>query len=324
MKTKKPLITFLAMLLTVMLLSACGGGGGAAEEIRLTMATGGTAGTYYPLGGAMAAVINSHTNLNIAANASGASGDNIRQIAAGDAHLALAQNDIMSYAFHGTNLWEGHEPVTNLATLMTLYPETIQVVVEAGSGIYNIRDLAGMRVSIGDVGSGTAENARQVLEAHGIGLDDINRFDLSFGASADQMRDGMIDAFFVTAATPNTAIMELATARDLRILTIEPDMVQALLNAHAFLVPVTIPVGEYAFITEPVNTIAVQATLVTSLDMDEQIAYDIVRVLIEYAHEVEQRHARGAYFTPFNAVQSIAVDLHPGARRFFEGIGALD
>ena len=272
MKKMKKCLILIVMLLPVMLLGACGGGGGAATEIRLTMATGGTGGTYYPLGGAMAAVINNHTDLAITPNASGASADNIRQIAAGDAHLALAQNDIMSYAFHGTNLWEDHEPVTNLATLMTLYPETIQIIVEAGSGIYSVEDLAGMRVSIGDVGSGTAENARQVLEAHGISLDDITRFDLGFGASADQMRDGMIDAFFVTAATPNTAIMDLATARDLRLLPIAPDRIQAMLNAHAFLVQVTIQVGEYSFITEPVNTVAVQATLVTSLDMDEQVA----------------------------------------------------
>ena len=314
-------VACLALLLcVVMVLAACGGGGG---ETRLIMATGGTAGTYYPFGGVMAGVINANTDMQVTVNASGASADNIRQISNGDAHLALAQNDVMYYAFNGVGIWPADERVTNLATLMSLYPETVQVVVEAASDIHSIEDLAGRRVSVGDMGSGVEANATQVLAAHGLTMNDITVLNLGFGGSADAMRDGLLDAFFVTSAAPNTAVMELATSRDLRILPIADDRAAALIADYPFYVRVTLDSSDYSWLSTPVNTLAVQATLITSTDLDEQLAYDIVRALIENQADILAGHARGADISAHNAVQSISVDCHPGARRFFEEIGVL-
>jgi len=317
---KRKNVARLALLLCALLvLAACGGGG----ETRLIMATGGVAGTYYPFGGVLAGVINANTDMQITVNASGASADNIRQIANGDAHLALAQNDVMYYAFYGVGIWPADEPVTNLATLMSLYPETVQVVVDAGSGIYSVEDLAGRRVSVGDVGSGVEANATQVLAAHGLTMNDINVFNLGFGASADAMRDGNLDAFFVTSAAPNTAVMDLAIARDLRILSIADDRAAALMADYPFYVRITLDSNDYYWLSAPVQTLAVQATLVTSTDLDEQLAYDIVRALIENQPAIVEGHIRGEDISAAYAVQSISVDFHPGARRFFEEIGAL-
>jgi TRAP transporter TAXI family solute receptor len=294
-----------------------------APAARLNFATGGVAGTYYPLGGAMAVVINDRTNLNITVMSSGASADNIRQLGAGDAHIAIAQNDVMSYAFHGTEIWADSPPVTNIATLMSLYPETIQIIVLADSDIYTVEDLRGRRVSIGDIGSGVEANAIQVLGAYGLTVDDISREALGFGGSADLMRDGGLDAFFVTAATPNTAVLELATARDLRIINLSEEAITQLLADYSYYVRVSVSAADgYAFMTEPINTVAVQATLVASTDIDDQVAYDIVRALIEGQADIG--HARGAYISLEAAVQSISVDFHPGARRFFEDRGVLD
>lgn len=321
MKSLKKLLFILPLVFLV----ACGGADtGARISRNLNMATGGTGGTYYPFGGAMALTINNNTELNITVNASGASADNIRQISVGDAHLAIAQNDVMHYAATGTGIFDGHEPITNLATLMSLYPETVQIVVLADSGIYSVEDLRGRRVSTGDIGSGVAANANQVLNMHGLTTDDINQVHLGFGPSADAMRDLVLDAFFVTAATPNTAVMELSTSRNLRILNIEDDMIQALMAAHPFYVRVRVDSSDYPFIETPVYTVAVQATLIASTEMDEQQAYDIVEALIDNQQEVLQGHARGAYISLENAVQSISVDFHPGARRFFEERGALN
>ena len=294
-----------------------------APMTRLIMATGGVAGTYYPLGGAMAAVINNITNLQINANASGASVDNMGQLFLGDADIALAQNDIISYALNGTEIWEvaGRQPVTNLATLMTLYPETIQIIVEAGSGIYSVDDLVGRRVSVGDIGSGTEANAMQILNAHGITSADFTVINLGFGPSSEAMRDGNIDAAFITAATPNPAVLDLSTARDLRILPLSDAAIRTLMNTYAFYAPITVTNADYEFVTDPVQTVAVQATLVTTMDLDEQVAYDIVRALIENAGSVG--HARGAYITPENAVRYLSAPLHPGAERFFREIGAI-
>ena len=306
------------MVIAMLVLAACDGG-----DLRLNMATGGVAGTYYPFGGAMAVVINDRTDINVTVMASGASADNIQQISVGDAHIAIAQNDVMSYAFTGTGIWSEREPVTNIATLMSLYPETVQIIVLADSDIYSVADLAGRRVSIGDVGSGVEANALQVLAAYGLTRDDITPINLAFGGSADAMRDLTLDAFFVTAATPNTAVMELSTARDLRLLNLSQAAITQLMNDHAFYVQVSVDASDgYPWMEQAINTVAVQATLIASTDLDEQAAFDIVQALIEGRADVA--HARGAYISAQNAVQSVSVDFHPGARRFFQEIGVLD
>jgi hypothetical protein len=289
---------------------------------RLIMATGGVTGVYYPLGGGMASVISNITNLQVTANASNASIDNIRQLFLGDAHLALAQNDVMYYAFTGTGILEDDDPIVNLATLMTLYPETIQIVVLSDSGIYSVGDLRGQRVSIGAVGSGVEANALQILAAYGITRADFDVVQQTFGDSADSMRDGLLDAFFVTSGTPTAAVMALGEARDLRILSISDAAMSSLQATYPFYVRVTITPDDYTFITEPVHTLAVQATLVTTTDLlSDQEAYDIVRAIIEGQAYVAAAHARGGNISLENAVYGISVPLHPGAARFFQEQG---
>ena len=309
----KKIITVLG---TLLFLAACGDAG-----TQLNMATGGATGTYYPLGGAMAAVIGDRTNINITVMASGASADNIQQLSVGDAHIALAQNDVMYYAFTGTGIW-ATPPVTNLATIMTLYPETVHIIVRADSGLYSIADLAGQRVSIGAIGSGVEANALQLLAAYGLTTDDIAVNNLGFGDSADALQDGVIDAFFVTSATPNTAVDSLSTSVDLRVLGLSDAAINHLLTTYDFYDLYVVNSDSYSWVQTPVNTVAVQATLVTTTNLDEQVVYDILTALFEGQSEIG--HARGQEFTLQSAVQAISVDLHPGAVRFFTARGALD
>lgn len=308
----------LILLFFVFVLSACASD----PAVRLRMATGGAAGTYYPLGRAMAGVIFLNTDININVMTSGASADNIRQIAAGTADLAIAQNDVMSYAFHGSGIWAGREPVTNLATLMSLYPETIQIVVRADSDIFSVSELAGRRVSIGDEGSGVEANALQILDVHGLTSRDISALNMGFSASADAMRDRLIDAFFVTSATPNAAVLQLAEEAELRLLPISESVLRLLKSRYPFYTVITMDYKDYPWLPEPVDTVAVKATLITSIDMYECVAYDIVSTLIINQEYIP--HPRAVNLTPYNAVQSVSVEFHPGARRFFEQIGALE
>ena len=162
-----------------------------------------------------------------------------------------------------------------------------------------------------------------MLAAHGLSRDDITVLQLNFGDSADAMRDGLADAFFVTSATPNTSIQELATARDLRILPIAGAAAQLLMETYQFYSQVTITADNsgYSWLPESVETLAVQATLVATTSMDEQVAYDIVRALIEGRDSIG--HDRGRDISPETAVQSLSVPLHPGAERFFREMGYL-
>jgi hypothetical protein len=314
----KKMIIPLSLIVTMLAVSACGG----TQDMQVNMVTGGTAGTYFPFGGAMAAVIERNTGISVMVMSSGASADNIRQIAAGDAHMAIAQNDVMNYAFNGSEIWAEYEPVKTMATLMSLYPETVQIIVPADSDIHGVADLAGKRVSVGDVGSGVEANAVQVLNVYGLTADDITVINLGFGGSTDAMRDLQLDAFFVTAATPNIAVSNLSAVMDLRILSLPDHAVQTLMNSYPFYVQVTIDSNDYSFLTEPVNTVGVKATLVASANMSEQMAYDIVKTLIEHQSEID--HARGAQINAQSAVKSVSVNFHPGALRYYREIGVLN
>ncbi|MCL2046465.1 MAG: TAXI family TRAP transporter solute-binding subunit [Oscillospiraceae bacterium] len=293
------------------------------EDVRLTFATGGTGGTYYPYGGAIAMVLDDETGY-IKANviATGASAENVQLIGAGEAHLALVQNDTLDYAYNATNTWTA-EAVTNLATLMTLYPEVCQIIVTADSDIYSVSDLAGKRVSTGDIGSGVEANAIQILEAYGMTVDDIRQESLSFAASADAMKDRVIDAFFVTAGTPNTAVLDLQTSRELRIISIDNDIMDELIAKYPFYAKYTITTEEYSFLHDDVDTVAVQATLICSPDLDEAVAYDIVKAILDGKDDLIEAHAKGIFIDAEYAVQGVSVPFHPGAQKYFEEIGVL-
>lgn len=331
MKNKRRLMLIVSLLVAVTLcFGACTGGSAPsssskapAEPVRLTMATGGTGGTYYPFGGALAQAIDAATGyIKVNVNATGASAENIQQIGGGLAHLAIVQNDVMDYAYNATNTWTS-AAVTNMATLMSLYPEVCQLIVSTDSGINSVADLAGKRVSTGDIGSGVEANAIQILAAYGMSVSDIRQEHLSFNASADAMKDKTIDAFFVTAGVPNTAVMDLQTSRNVKVINLDDDKIDALIAQYPFYAKVTLTSSDYSFLAEPVNTVAVKATLIASPDMDEQVAYDIVKAIVESKDSITAAHAKGAFISSENAVQGISVDLHPGAAKYFKEIGAI-
>lgn len=293
------------------------------NQVRLTMATGGSSGTYYPYGGALALAIDAATGyIKIKVNSTGASAENVQQIGGGLAHLAIVQNDVMDYAFNGTNTWTA-DPVKGMATLMSLYPEVCQLIVSVDSGIETVADLAGKRISTGDIGSGVEANAIQILEAYGMTVDDLKAEHLGFGPSADAMKDKSIDGFFATSGVPNTAVMELSTSHDIRVIALADDKIDALIAKYPFYAKVAITEQDYSFLSSSVNTVAVQATLIASPDLDEQVAYDIVKAIIESKENITVAHQKGAYIDPEYAVQGVSVDFHPGAKRYFQEIGAL-
>jgi TRAP transporter TAXI family solute receptor len=322
---KKILACFIVAALALTFLGACGDGAGAGgQATRLIMATGGTGGTYYPFGGVIAGVINNETDLQITPNASGASVDNIHQIAAGNVHIALAQNDVSYYAFTATEVWSELEPVTQLRALMALHPEPVQIIVMADSGIYSVEDLAGRRVSIGDIGSGVEANSIQILDVHGLSVDDISVFNLGVGPSADAMREGSIDAFFWTAIAPTAAVLELSTRHDIRLIPIADDKIDILTERFAFYSRAYLDSSNYTFLTEPVQTVTVHAQLVVSADMDEDLVYTIVRTMMDHRTAIADGHIAGQYIGEQHGITHVSIPLHPGAIRFFEEAGVID
>jgi TRAP transporter TAXI family solute receptor len=310
------------MLASMLVLTACGSPSASLQ--RLELATGGTAGTYFPFGGVIATVLsNNIDNLEITATSTGASIANARHIQNGESDMALMQNDVMYYAFNGTEMLADGGAMPNLRTIANLYPEFVQLVATQQSGITSVSDLAGRRVSVGDAASGTEANARQILEAFGLSFGDIAFQNLSFGESSSAMQQGTIDAAFVTAGVPNAAITELNTTTDVIIVPITGPEVDVLIAQFPFYSRQQISDTDYVGIPGA-PTVAVMATLATTSELDEDLVYDITRVLFEQQPEIAMGHAKGHELNLHDAVNGVAVPFHSGAERFFREQGVIN
>jgi TRAP transporter TAXI family solute receptor len=289
---------------------------------QLRMATGGNTGTYYAFGSAVGQILTEKTKIPITIQSTGASKANIQLIAAGEVEIAIVQNDVMDYAYRGVDLFNG-EKITDFSTMAALYAEVCQVVANPAAGISTIADLKGKNVSVGDAGSGTEFNARQILEVYGISFNDINKQNLSFGASADALRDNKIDAFFCVAGAPTTAVVDLAIGRDIVILEVDDAHAADLSKAYPFYTQFPIPAGSYRGLARDVKTVAVKATFIVSNRLSEDTVYQLTKTLMESKGAIETAHAKGAELSPAYAVEGISVPFHPGAAKYFREIGML-
>jgi hypothetical protein len=290
---------------------------------NLYLATGGTSGTYYPFGGVIAQVIGQRfPDIRIRVQSTGASAANIRLISSKEVDIAIVQNDVMHYAYTGTVLFKTGN-ITNFSTLFTAYTEVCQVVTRADSGINSIADLKGKRVSVGDAGSGVEANTIQILEAYGISFKDISVQYLSFADSAAALKDRKIDAFFTTAGIPTTAIVELSSTNPIKLLSIDPEIVKTLESSYPFYVGFVIPENTYKGVTEPVQTVAVKATFIVRSDLDEDIAYKLVKAVFEGKEEIAAGHAKGKELDVNEAVKGVSVPFHKGAEKYFKEIGVI-
>ena len=308
---KKALVLLLALCLVVGL-CACGG---SAQSIKF--ATGGTSGTYYGFSGVIANVLNEKLadTLNISVESTGASKANIQMLDAGECNLALVQNDVMYYAYTGTDLFSGEDPITSLSAVCSFYPEYVQII--ASSDITSIDQLAGKNVSVGDAGSGCEFNAKQILEAYGLTFDDINVSNQSFADSADSLRNGTIDAAFVVAGYPTTAVTELATNYDFNLLPIDADHAAALQAQYGFYYYGNIPGGTYTCVADDVPAVAVMATIVASNDLSEDVIYAFVKGLFDYKADISASHVKGEELDLDTAVSGVNIPWHPGAVKYF-------
>lgn len=303
------------MLVTIIaLVAGCGGDGG---KKFLNIATGGTAGTYYPIGGAMSEILNNEIKgMNASAQSTGATVANINMLKEGQVDLAIVQNDITYYAANGTEMFEGKK-VENIKGIATLYPETCQIVTLDGKGIKTIADLKGKRVAVGAMGSGAEANARQILAAYGITYDDIDEQFLSFSEAASALKDGNVDAAFLTAGYPTAAVQDIASQNKVRLLPVEAAKADALIAKYPFYTKVTIPAGTYGM-TEPVEAISVMAMLVCSDKVDDALGYEITKALFTHLDRIQAAHAAAKAISKEGAVKGMPIPMNTGAEKFFK------
>ncbi|MDO4475401.1 MAG: TAXI family TRAP transporter solute-binding subunit [Lachnospiraceae bacterium] len=291
----------------------------AADE--LILATGGTTGTYYAVGGVMATVLNQKMeDVSLTVTSTGASKANIQLIDDEDADLAIVQNDVMYYAFSGTDMFADEDPYETFASVACLYDETVQIIT-CNEEIKTVADLAGKTVSVGDAGSGVEFNAKQVLEAYGLTFDDITVVNAGFGDSADGLKDGKIDAAFVVAGAPTTAVVDLATTKDVYLVQLDEEHIASMQEKYSYYTATTIPGGTYDGVDEDATTVSVRATLIASTEVSEDAIYELLSSMFENQAELQEGHAKFENLTLEGAVSGVSVPFHAGAVKFYEEQG---
>jgi TRAP transporter TAXI family solute receptor len=296
--------------------------GPAAAQQQLSVATGGTGGVYFPIGGGIAELINNHIEgYQAVAEVTGASVENMGLISRGDSDLALALADTVYQAFTGTGAFEGRQ-LPELRALAAVYPNAVQIVALADSGITSLEDLRGKRVSVGAPGSGTEVNASTLLAANGITDADITPERLNFNETADALRDGTIDAGFWSVGPPTSSILNLAATRAITVLALSEEEIGRAQEAEPVFAPYTLAAAMYDGMDADVPTISIPNALVVSADMDEELAYQLTRTIFEFVDELRAIHPAANDTTVEFTMSSTPIPLHPGSIRYFEEIGA--
>lgn len=283
------------------------------QESRLSWHAGGTGGTYFPLSNQLKGIIEGNSDFTVNVQSTGASVENVGSLARGDADFALIQNDVAYFAFNGTGIedFEGNA-VENLRGVATLYPETIHIVTLADSGIQNVTDLEGKVINTGDLGSGTQVNALQILEA--VGVQNFTEQNAGFSQASEQLQNGDIDAAFVVGGWPVGAIEELATNRDISIVSVSGDQRQSVKDAASWFADDTIPAGTYNGVDEDVETVSVQAMIATNAEQPAGTVEAVTQAIFE---NTDQLDIKKDFISKDTAQDGMSIDLHEGAAAYF-------
>ncbi len=292
------------------------------KDLFITVATGGTSGVYYPIGGAIANVLSKELGVDTSVQATGASVENINLISGRRAELAIVMADAVSQAYEGSGAFTGKPSKKDLRGLTALYPNFVQVVTTAKSGIKSIKDLAGKRVGVGAPNSGVELNARLILEAYGLSYEDLHQDYLSYSEAIDQIKNGMVDAAFVTSGIPNSTVIDLSITHKTVILPIEGKAMEYLKNKYPFFSAGVIPGGTYSQ-KEDIKTATITNLLLVSKDLPDDVVYQLTKSIFEHLDALYSAHNAAKNITLAHIADGMPVPFHPGAERYFKEVGVL-
>ena len=317
---------FLAIVLVLVLAVsavACGtkteAGAPAAKKAALTMGTGGEAGTYFGFGGVMAQKVSEVTSSTVTAITSGGSAANIDALDMGDAQLGFSQSDVLSYAYAGTRSFEDLGAIDSFSIVAPLYMEQVQIVT-LNPEIKTVADLAGKSVSIGAAGSGVYFNAIDVLGAYDLTEEDIKPTYQSFADSVEALQDGQIDAAFIVAGAPTTAVTSLATTNDVFLVSLDDEHIDALIEESPFYAKAVIEADTYGM-PEDATTVAVSAVVIASNDVADADVYNFLCGVFENLDDLAKAHDKAKELSLEFASSFVGVPYHPGAVQYFADKG---
>ena len=308
-----------------------------AQDVRFfRIGTGGTGGTYFPVGSLIASVISRPPGsrdcevggscgvpgLIAAAVSTQGSVENVRAIAEGTLDMALSQADVASYAYFGENAFAGEPPMKELRSVANLYPELVHLVARPDAKIRSVADLRGKRVSLGEQASGTLVVARVILDGYGLSEDDVDASYDKIGRASDRMIAGDLDAFFMVGGYPLSAVAHAAEGGDIDLVPIAGAEADLIIEEHAFFTAAVIPAQVYSGVEET-QTVSVGAQLIVPAALDDDLVYQITQSLWHPNNRrvLDSGHPDGARISLQSAVDGIAIPLHPGAARYYTEIG---
>ena len=319
----KCMLLCFTLALTTFFMAGCGEDNGetkgnAKDSKFINIATGGTAGTYYPIGGAMAEILNNSIDgMNASAQSTGASVANVNMLQEASVDLAIVQNDIAFYATQGTEMFR-NKKMDNLRAIAALYPETCQIITLEKNGIHSVADFKGKKIAVGAAGSGVEANARQIMAAYGVTYDDIDVQYLSFGEASNALKDGNVDAAFVTAGYPTAAIQDIASQSKIVVIPVDSDKADALIKDFPFYTKTVIPAGTYAGVDVDTPTVSVMAMLITTDKMSNELGGTVAKALFENLDRLKAAHSAAAAINKEGAMKGIPIEMNGGAKAFFE------
>lgn len=325
MKRSMRIKRFLFVLSVFLVVGLFGGTGiGFAADKNISIGTGAMSGTYYPLGVAMAKMWSgAKIGLNVGAEATGGSVENARFIKGKTMEVAFVESLVAEWAYSGQEMYKDNK-VENIRGLISLYPNTIQTVVMAKSGIKSYADLKGKRVSCGIQGSSSVTTAKAILETYGIPFSEIKPQYLAFGPAMELLKDGMVDAVLVDSGAPSSSIIDIVSQHKIKILSIDRANIAKLVQKYPYFSSATvIPKGTYSGINEDIVTTGSLVTLCVAAEMPDDLVYKMIKALIEKKGEIAKVHPKGNDINLKAAIDGFSIPIHPGALKYYKEKGAV-
>ncbi len=317
----------LAVFATAAVLAAAATAALAQQRMFFGIATGGTGGTYYPLGGMLAQLISNKATvggqkISATAEAAGASVGNARLLGNKEIESAFVAADILDAAYNGSGQFNGGA-LKNLRALGALYPETVQLITRADSGINGVRDLKGKSISSGAPGSGQYQLLTDLLKVHGMARSDVLEDSSSFTQAVDKIKDGNLHATLITAGVPTAAVTDFAQSHALKVIPLAGPEIAELQKQQPYYTRVQLPANSYKGQAAPVDMLAVMAVWAVHDGVPDNVAYEVTKALFENLAIMGQVHVQGKNISLATATGVGTAPLHPGAVRYLKEKGVV-
>ncbi len=286
---------------------------------RFSCGTGGTTGAFYIIGAGICNVVTTHaTNIDISAEVTGATLDNIAMCAAGDCEFGISNADFAMYAYEGI---ENYDKPQDILAIASLYPTTCHIVASKASGITSLEDMKGKRISVGPFGSGNRMGSQRLLEMVGLSFDDITELDLTNAEAIDSLKDGTIDAFILYSGAPLSSIIDLTTTTDVTWISLSDDFIAKFVEKYPYYMGLKLAKDVYNT-DEEIQCIGVNNIMIVNKDVPEDIVYLVTKTMYENVEEIWKVHTEASKIT-LESATNVPIPLHPGAEKYFKEVGAL-